>query len=67
MGGCCSCFKDSRTKEGDITINFTKDEQNRVILLQSLLRGFIDRKKAVEFSRLKYHKKNKSRNNKKIN
>lgn len=64
MGGNFSCFRDTRNKQADISINFSKEDLNRIIFLQSLLRGYVDRRKAVEFSKLKYSKKSKARDKK---
>lgn len=65
MGACHFCFRDLRDNNGECVIISSKEDQGRVIYLQGLLRGYIDRRKAVEFSKLKYSKRN-AHNGKKL-
>ena len=64
MGACHFCYRDSRDNNEECVIISSKEDLCSVIYLQGLLRGYIDRRKAVEYSKLKYSKKRSAYNSK---
>lgn len=59
----CSCYSKNEN-EGEKTEEKLVKPKNldtsHIILIQNLLRGYLDRKKAVQFSEIKYKKPSKN-------
>lgn len=57
MGNCNTCFRDPREKAGECSLLASKEDLSGIIKLQGILRGYIDRRKSVEYSKLRYSKR----------
>ena len=63
MGNSCNCMKGKQeSKEQEFTTASPYNDISKVIVLQNVLRGYIDRKKSVKFNRMKYTKNRTSAN-----
>ena len=54
MGICSLCYRDYAFKENELKHDTKTTDLENVIKIQCVLRGFIQRKKSVEHSALKY-------------
>ena len=60
----CSCLSKNGNDSGEHEAKLSRPlsmEIPKIIQIQSLIRGFIDRKKAVQYTKIKYLKKAKHR------
>ena len=56
MGNCMSCIKDNRNVEGEFKAAQDIKDLDSVITLQSIIRGYLDRRKISEYTKLKFAK-----------
>jgi hypothetical protein len=55
-------MKDTCVKDSELKVNLTAQDLPKVITLQNIIRGYLDRKKSVEFSNLRFATANKRKN-----
>ena len=56
MGGTsCGCFQDI-TRENEFTVQITHEDLPKITALQSILRGYMERKKIVGLTKLRFAK-----------
>jgi hypothetical protein len=62
MGTCNYCMRDS--SEMVFTVDVKKEDVSKIICMQNIMRGYLERRKVVEFSKLKFAKNGiRGRNN----
>ena len=67
MGAMMDCYNKPLANESEFKVNVSPEELSRIIALQSIVRGYLDRWKTVEFTHMRFINAERKRKLGKIN
>jgi hypothetical protein len=67
MGAVMDCYNNNLGSEPEFKVNVSPEQLPRIIALQSILRGYLDRWKTVEFTHMRFINAERKRKLGKIN